>query len=362
MPSVSSPDLKVEAGRFKAAFDELLRDYLSETTKRYHTTVDHPTINTLFLHLLKVAEGGKRLRPFVVFALYKEQYPTAALADLRELLLAVELFHIFCLIHDDVMDEAPLRHGVPTLHHFTRSTMYQEVSRDEAAVRASESQAILVGDMVFNLVSQLLFAAAARGLPYSPAISTIFHTLVEEVCLGQMLDIDLTVAEHVSEELVRKKNEFKTARYSFVRPLHIGATLAGREATIPALTRFGLALGQLYQIQDDLLDVLGNEQETQKPTFQDVEQGQHTLLTAFVRERGGKAAALLDAHSGNPLTPQQKAELLEMFLESGAIAYAQTCITSLADNAQKALTDPLLSQGEVALLFGLLELVHHRTT
>jgi len=359
-PPTGAPTRKEEVGRFKAAFDESLRVFLSESIARYHTRLPHHNLDHIFAHLVTVCAGGKRLRPYIAYALYEASHPGTTFADLQEVLLAIELFHIFCLIHDDVMDEASVRHGVPTLHHYVSSDLYATAPTQQSIRRAGESQAILVGDLVFNLVTQLLDAAHERNLPHLPAVRHVFHDLVEEVCLGQMLDIDLTVRTLVLEEEVLQKNQFKTARYSFVRPLQIGATLAGRSDLLPFCESFGLALGQLYQIQDDLLDLFGDPSETKKEVMTDITQNQHTVLTAFLRTHGGAGAAFLDATVGTVPDDAAVSALRQHFIESGAVAHAEALIAENEAAAHAALESPTLTERDRAFLSDFIALVHKR--
>lgn len=354
--------LKEEAGRFKAAFDTILEHYIAAKAGRYGKQFNNESLAALFTHLTAVCSGGKRLRPFMVFRLYQESHPEATIEAVQEVLLAVELFHIFCLIHDDIMDEAPQRHGVATLHHFASHTVYTNVTRPDSIRRAGESHGILIGDLVFNLVMELLEDARERNLPHMKEVRRLFHTLVEEVCLGQMLDIDFTVRTNVDEQEVVLKNQYKTARYSFVRPLHIGATLAGRPDLLPACEAFGLAMGQLYQIQDDLLDIMGDSKETKKDTMTDITQNQHTVLTAFVREHGGDAAVLLDGFVGKTLTDADKVALQAMFESSGALAHAHNLIAAFEASAYAALEDITLTPTDRTLFYAIAGLVHKRST
>lgn len=259
------------------------------------------------------------------------------------------------------MDEAPQRHGVATLHHFASSEVYKDVPRPESVHRAGESHGILIGDIVFNLVMGLLEEASDRELPHTKQVRRLFHTLVEEVCLGQMLDIDFTVRTHVDEAEVLLKNQYKTARYSFVRPLHIGATLAGRPELLAAGEAFGLALGQLYQIQDDLLDIMGDSKETKKDTMTDVVQNQHTVLTAFVRKHGGEAAVLLESAVGKNLTEEDKTALRTMFESSGAIAHAVDLMALFEASAYAALEDPALTDRDRIFFRSIATLIHKRS-
>jgi geranylgeranyl diphosphate synthase type I len=260
------------------------------------------------------------------------------------------------------MDEAPLRHGVSTIHQFASTTLYKHESNQPKARRTGESQAILVGDMVFNMVFKLLHELNHHHLPQLAKVQAIFHTLIEEVCLGQMVDIDLTAQNQVTEADVVAKNRLKTAYYSFVRPLHIGALLALRDDLIPFIHEFGEAVGLLYQVQDDLLDIVGDPVVTKKETFQDITQFQHTVLSTHVRSHGGRPAALLESLSGRTLTIENKNTLKEAFITSGAIAHAESLIESYIDKASTAYSAHHLSPKDEAMFSSLLSLIYKRTT
>lgn len=351
--------LREEAGRFKQTFDALLLTYIQEQRRHFAAISTNDNIHSIFSQLEAVCSDGKRLRPFMVAKLYSQANAGAQVTDIQNILLAVELVHLFCLIHDDVMDEAPTRHGVATIQQFIKSSLYDHIP---AHHRSSDSQAILVGDIVFNMVFKLLHAPSGLDPVIILAVNTIFHTLIDEVCIGQMLDIDLTTNTNASEAAILEKNRLKTAYYSFLRPLHIGAVIGNRSDLIPFILEFGEAIGLLYQVEDDLLDIVGDPKVTRKPTFQDVTQNQHTVLTAYVRLNSGAAATLLNSKVGYALTEADKEELKAAFIHSGAINHAENLTKEYEERALTAIDRHTLSAEEEKLFISVLHLVSKRST
>jgi geranylgeranyl diphosphate synthase type I len=132
---------------------------------------------------------------------------------------------------------------------------------------------------------------------------------------------------------------YKSAKYSIERPLHIGAALAGGTAeTIAELTRFGLPLGEAFQLRDDLLGVFGDPEVTGKPAGDDLVEGKRTVLVALALDGlGPDDRTLLDQSLGRPLSVPQVAELRALIEASGAREQVEQVITALTDRALAAL-------------------------
>ena len=114
--------------------------------------------------------------------------------------------------------------------------------------------------------------------------------MVYEVTVGQMIDVDITTRKKISKKLLDQKTYLKTAGYSFIKPLQIGAALAGKNTkkVEKFCKEFGLAMGIAFQAQDDLLDITSNEKQLQKTTSLDKSQNQHTYFTYFKSLKEGK--------------------------------------------------------------------------
>ncbi|MBI3576527.1 polyprenyl synthetase family protein [Candidatus Gottesmanbacteria bacterium] len=208
---------------------------------------------------------SKRIRPFLVGLGYemvkgKRKKEKGALDEtVLSAMLAIELFHSFALIHDDIMDEDVERRGGPTVHEqFRLSAVSFQLSAKKTA-HFGESMAILAGDLA------LVWAEELMNKTDNEKTIRLFSKMKEEVAFGQVLDVMHQAGyKNIAQD---KINELKTAWYTVVRPLQIGAALAGAsEATLTVLARFGVPVGKLFQLKDDLMD----NQITQKKFDQQV--------------------------------------------------------------------------------------------
>ncbi|WP_445269495.1 polyprenyl synthetase family protein [Streptomyces sp. DSM 41634] len=211
-----------------------------------------------------IAAGGKRIRPqFCVLgwhAASSEGEPEA----LARAAASLELFHLFALIHDDVMDGSALRRGRPTLHRALAARYRAHADPDHLGVNA----AILIGDLAFAWSQQMLHTAGLAPGRLA-AVLPVMDAMRCGVMYGQYLDLLATGApEPLALDEVLAVARFKTATYTVERPLHLGTVLAGSEPPLlEALSRFALPLGEAVQLRDDLLGVFGAPGRTGKPAL-----------------------------------------------------------------------------------------------
>lgn len=312
-------DIKTELSHFRATFDPKLETALSQLKDEVLSIDDTVLTTTLSEQLILVGKNGKRLRPFLVSKLY-EIYATNTRNNIDTFLVATELFHLFCLIHDDVIDKADTRHTVDTLHRVGNS-LYKD-RQDSAHLGAS--QAILVGDILFAEVYRL-FVEGLLERENKREILHCFNTMIREVCVGQMLDVDLMYQINASPENINTKNKLKTAYYSVVRPMHLGVLLAENDRDFSVLEKIGIEIGMVYQLQDDLIDVIGTN--TGKERFTDVVQGQPTFLTNYIAEKDPTASKVITEYTGKNILEADAEVLQKIFIESGAVAQAEDEIT-----------------------------------
>ena len=235
-----------------------------------------------------VLNGGKRLRPRFAYwgwvgagGLVTESGPEPWTVDLVELGAAIELFHAFALIHDDVMDGSETRRHQPTVHErfaaAHRSAGWQGEQR-----RTAEGFAILLGDLAFAYSSHLL-------LRMPPAVGELFDTMRIELHVGQYLDLMCAATDEDDPAIAADVVRFKTAKYSVERPLHLGSALAGSDRGDQCWTAYGLAVGEAFQHRDDLLGMFGDPAVTGKPIGDDLQAGKNTLLLQLTRSAPGAA-------------------------------------------------------------------------
>lgn len=208
--------------------------------------------------------GGKRIRPVLVLLgaeLYGEKYVEEALPAA----LAVELFHNFTLMHDDIMDDAPLRRGVPTVHE-----------------KWNTNVAILSGDNLLILAYQEL---AKVGADRVPLLLPIFNQMAREVCEGQQWDMEYEKHPMIDQAAYLEMIRLKTA-VLLGNALKMGAIVGGASAGDAAhLYDFGVSLGIAFQLQDDILDVYGDPTNFGKQVGGDILANKKTILliTAFAQ-------------------------------------------------------------------------------
>ncbi len=201
--------------------------------------------------------GGKRLRPILVLMAYN-LYETDIKAALP-IAQAVEIFHNFSLVHDDIMDEAPLRRGKPTVHY-----------------KYDTNTGILSGDVMLIYAYHYLLKIEEKEL--IPEIIKIFTEVAEAVCIGQQYDMDFETSNEVTIPEYLMMVEHKTALL-LVGALKMGAILAKATAEdVFNLGEFGRNIGIAFQLQDDILDTFGDPAKFGKRVGGDILQNKKTFL------------------------------------------------------------------------------------
>ena len=192
-----------------------------------------------------VAAGGKRIRPAFCYWGYR-----AAGGDDGEPIVraaaALELFHTFALIHDDVMDESETRRGEPTTYvRFANAR-----AGEPDALRFGRSVAVLIGDLAAVLADEALIDSGFPPERLLPALRR-YALMREKVAAGQFLDVRGAVGTPSADRIA----SLKTGAYTVEGPLHVGALLAGGSPELlAALSRFARPLGMAFQFRDDLID------------------------------------------------------------------------------------------------------------
>jgi geranylgeranyl diphosphate synthase type II len=220
--------------------------------------------------------GGKRIRPALVIMacdLFSGAVETAVLPA-----MAIEVFHNFTLLHDDIMDRSEMRRGKATVH-----------------VKYDENVAILSGDVMSILASRLMNQAPGVVLN---VVHDVFTLTAMQVCEGQQMDMNFEDLITVSEEEYLKMIELKTA-VLIAASLKIGAILGGAsQRDSEDLYEFGRNLGLAFQLQDDLLDTYGDPSLTGKKQGTDILDNKKTYLVIEAMENA---------------SPAQKEELMSWF-------------------------------------------------
>jgi geranylgeranyl diphosphate synthase type I len=283
--------------------------------------------------------GGKRFRAAFCYWGHRAVAPAAGTDEdaLVRACASLELLHASALVHDDLMDASDTRRG--------RAATHRQFSNDhqDAAWRGDPEQyggaaAILLGDLLLSWADELLRRCGFPLPQVAPALD-VFDRCRSEVIAGQFLDVSVQARGRADVDTAMTVLRFKSAKYSIERPLHIGAALAGASpATMADLTRFGLPLGEAFQLRDDLLGVFGDPATTGKPAGDDLIEGKRTVLVALALDAAPDyEAALLDRSLGTALSADEVERLRRIIDDSGAHEQVETVIGELATRAVAAL-------------------------
>ncbi len=325
-----------DLSRFKKTFDQELLSYLDDQSGKL-SKID-PKGEILLKEIRKmILSGGKRLRPsfsyFGYLACGGKERKKARFAS-----FALELGHTFALIHDDIIDNSGLRHGQPTVFK-----------------SLGTAGAILAGDLALILADEIF-----TGLNFSSKAKGYFDLLKKEVIIGEYLD----VLGGETEKEVLKIIEYKTARYSVVRPLQIGASLAKAEDKVfKVFEVYGLSLGIALQLADDILGMFGKEEIIGKPVGQDLEEGKVTLLLIKTKERAKKEdREKLDSLLGKKSPSKKDLDWVRnLMVETGSLSYCQNLAKEYVLKAKSALgTYPFVKEGK-GFLFEVADFITERT-
>ena len=244
--------------------------------------------------------GGKRIRP--AMCLMANELFGNINPDVYHVATAIELFHNFTLIHDDIMDKAPLRRGVETVHK-----------------KFGESNALLTGDVMMVKAYEYLNRINAA---YIQRIIFNFNTAARQVCEGQQLDMDFEKSQHVSLADYIRMIELKTS-VLLAASLKMGAILGGAgKGNQDHLYEFGKNLGIAFQVQDDYLDAFGDPSRFGKQVGGDIIANKKTFLVIHALETctGKQLEEFEKLMKGNDNDKVNK--ILSLFRECGVDTWA----------------------------------------
>jgi geranylgeranyl diphosphate synthase type I len=267
------------------------------------------------------ANAGKRHRPLICLLACEAvggdpaiAWPSAA---------AIEHFHTAALIHDDIMDSSLTRRGEPCLH-----------------VVEGEGLAINAGDLALSLVT----GTVVHDEALEPAVRLrVLKELVDmttRTIEGQALDIGWARDDRfdlvVDDYLVMANH--KTAFYSGAVPLAVGAIVGGgTEAQVGALRSFGMATGLAFQIQDDVLNLVGTSESTKKDFRSDVTEGKRTLAAVHALQHSSKAERLLEILASRAEDAPTLQEAVDIMVQAGSIDFARRYARELVLSAKAEL-------------------------
>ncbi len=320
---------------FRATVDRALAEWIEEKRRALAASAESAAEATASLELADgvaalTRQGGKRLRPALVHYTYRACGGRSEAAVLP-LALSTELLHTYLLIHDDIMDHAEVRRGQPAAHVRFRDAHRARGWRGDARDFGA-SVGILLGDLAHTWAVEL-FARALNQVPgeagadrrRADELARVFSAMCQEVIGGQYMELLVALrggtADQAGADELLSVLRLKSGRYTCERPIQLGALLAGaRPESLAALSRYGAAIGEAFQLQDDLLGMFGDAETVGKPVGADLTEGKftflihHALAAAAPEDRRAIERAL-----GRPdLSPAEVAAVQRVLQATGA--------------------------------------------
>jgi heptaprenyl diphosphate synthase len=269
-------------------------------------------LNEIASHL--IIAGGKRLRP-VLAVVAAQVLGAPASHDAVRGGVACELVHLGSLYHDDVMDEADTRRGVETVN-----------------AKWGNLQAILAGDFLLARASEI---AASLG----NEVAGLLARTIGWLCEGQIEELRHTYDITRSEQSYLASIHGKTASL-YGTAARIGGIVAGHDrVVVEALTEYGIAYGTVFQIVDDILDVIATDEELGKPAGHDIVEGVYTLPVLHALALGDADSAVLADLLGSPLDTATRSRVLEIVRNSVGVASAIATAGGFVARAEAACDD-----------------------
>lgn len=358
---MSSPEAFVRIKNLRGDIDQSITNFLDGSTGYIRSIGVElaPVADAMSSFLL---DGGKRFRPLLSCI-----GSIAASGDQpsKEIIAAsscLELLHACALIHDDLMDGSDTRRGNPAIHKLFEE-FHRKNSLSGDSQRYGVASAILLGDLALIWADQMLHTAGLEQGQLLGALA-IYDELRVELMAGQYLDVHEQSLATTDLQRSLKVASYKSGKYSIERPLHFGAKLAGADDHIfPALSGFGIPIGEAFQLRDDLLGVFGDPSQTGKPAGDDLREGKATVLIALTYAGTGESGKKeLKSLGKADLDGAAITKLQEVIISSGAVVKVEEMIRQRAEMAEVALSSPLIAAEAKPLLQTMAEMALVRSS
>lgn len=320
------------------AVDQAINGFF-ERSIDYATRVD-PSYQRLWKELYRlIRSGGKRLRPRMTLLAY-EAFGGNDSEKIIPIAAAQELLHFSLLIHDDIIDRDYTRYGTANIAGAYKDTYAKFTNTPDDLTHYAHSAALLGGDLMISGAHQMIASSMLSDADKITAQGFLAHSIFE-VAGGELLDTELSFMPYREGDAL-KVARYKTAGYSFVTPLLVGATLAGiNEKQRGALYAYATSLGTAFQLVDDLLGVFGDEATTGKSTSSDIREGKMTYMVeqalAVMTENEKR---IFEQWFGNPDATDEGVASIQNLLEtSGAKQVTLDLAHEYANTARGAIAD-----------------------
>ncbi|MCD4781082.1 MAG: polyprenyl synthetase family protein [Candidatus Omnitrophica bacterium] len=316
----------------RAQIEKNLVIFLNKVEADYHFKSIDPN---LYHHIREYClRKGKRIRPILLILSYKgySSPGTRLPSSIYYASTCVELLHNFMLIHDDIIDKSDLRRGKPTMHKLLEKSI-----KNKADATIGSDLGIIAGDIVYALAIDA-FLCIKVPYPRKEQALKFFIQTAAFTALGEFIDTlhGISAVDKINTKDVYLNYTLKTARYTFVCPLIIGAILAGTgQKEIKKLDKFGLLIGQAFQIQDDIIGIYGVEKNIGKSILSDLAESKKTLLVAHASTHfnAKEKIQFLTIFNKKKKTHNDLLKIQKLFISSGTLSF---CLDELKTRRQKA--------------------------
>ena len=267
-----------------------------------------------------IVNGGKRLRPYMVIR--SCQILKGKVSNAMPAASAVEMVHNFSLVHDDIMDNDEMRHGVPTVHK-----------------KFGMPIAILAGDVLFSKAFQIITDSKLTPIATTQLVSRLAKACVD-ICEGQLLDVKMAEEKKIPSQAEYITMIGKKTAALFDVSCAMGAICATNKAKdISNLSSFGRNLGIAFQITDDLIGVMGDPKITKKPVGNDLREGKKSLpiLMAIKSAKGNNKKIILKAFGNSKISSKDLNKAVEVIRSLGIEESVRKQALKYAEKAEKSL-------------------------
>lgn len=345
----------------KSRADEIINSYWQTKMPDVDATYGDASRQTMAAFTDILGRGGKRFRA----ALAESGYRMLGGDDQKvidQMSLVLEMVHAYLLVSDDISDRSELRRGGPAAHRileewFTRTNQIgdrQHFGANLAMLAAMAGMHLAMSELNQIPVSAERIRAASDNLNH-----ILFVT-----CQGQINDLWNETTKTSSQKQIENVLLWKSAYYSFVNPLQLGAILAGAEANqLKALEEYGLQAGRAFQLSDDVIGLFGSADETGKLPMDDLREGKRTMLIGRTLELANKDDVdFLEQQLGNEkLTEADFERCKQIITKCGALSLTQQEIRESCEAAKQTLVESNLPTAEeVRILAGMADFLMAR--
>lgn len=318
------------------------------------------TLDAVWAEAGLAGRGGKRLRALLLWDSYRAASTREGKTDQTDqatfdLACALEVYQTSALVHDDIIDNSPLRRGRPSAHRVLSNLTDPGSKPDQAtsaerpapgtATPRGQGLGILLGDLLATASTDMA-SKAASALPSCGEILKTFLDMQTAVEIGQVLDMGMEVMpldhpDQLEREALRTMG-WKTASYTAMAPLALGLMAGGIDPDQSRKLSYdlGLDLGLLFQLRDDLMDVVGRSDQTGKPQGGDILEGKRTVLLADTLSLvdPADAARLRETYAAPHRTPDQVDWTRHLMETSGAVKKSRRRLDRLSQSVQAGIS------------------------